>query len=107
MDGPIFPALIAFAPFFAILLFLILRRPKACPDCGAPLPPIQSPLTKTWRQWIEGGYVCRKCGCEADIAGRKVPAGTRPRAKSVVLGMVLLALAGVPAVLFFALLLQR
>jgi DNA-directed RNA polymerase subunit RPC12/RpoP len=101
------PAFVAFVPFFVLLLFWMTRRPKRCPECGERLPVFQSPLTKSWRQWVEGGYVCRKCGCEADIAGRKVPAGTLPRARSLVLGIVLLATAAVPAVILVALLLQR
>jgi len=107
MDSPMLPALVAFVPFFVLLLFSMMRRPKACPECGERLPAFQSPLAKTWRMWFEGGYVCRKCGCEADIAGRKVAAGTPPRARSLVLGVVLLTTAAVPAVVLVAMLLQR
>ncbi len=107
MDSPMLPAFVAFAPFFVLLLFYMMRRPKACPECGERLPAFQSPLTKTRRMWIEGGYICRKCGCEADVAGRKVAAGTPPRARSLVLGIVVLATAAVPAAILLALLLQR
>lgn len=76
MDSPI---LIAFAPFFVVFVVLLfgMRRVK-CPDCGATLPNFQSPFTKTKRQWLEGGYLCRNCGCESDLSGHKVGDRTRP-----------------------------
>ena len=46
-----------------------------CPDCGARLSGFQSPFTKTRRQWLEGGYLCRRCGCEVDLSGHKVEDG--------------------------------
>ncbi len=81
-----------FIPFFVILLFLIMQQQKPCPGCGEPLPRIQSPFKMTWRHWIEGGYICLKCGCDVDTAGRKVPAGTAPRLRSVVTRIVMLTL---------------
>lgn len=107
MSSAMLPALMAFAPFFAILLFCAMRRQKPCPDCGEPLPETQSPFRRTRRQWLEGGYLCRKCGCEVDIAGRKVLAGTPLRVRSFVAGIVLLTLVAVPAVILTAFLLQR
>jgi len=62
-------------------LFLIvgpLRRPGSCPGCGDALPIFQSPLTKTRRQWLAGGYVCKRCGCETNLAGQKVTADSPP-----------------------------
>ena len=103
MSSPFFSVLVGiapFAPFFVILLFCAMRRQKPCPDCGEPLPRIQSPLKMTKRQWFEGGYICLKCGCEVDTAGRKVPAGTAPQLRSVVVGIVMLTLVcGLAAVL--------
>jgi hypothetical protein len=99
--------LLPFALFFAWLLFFATRRVRLCPDCHAPLPAIQSPWTKTKRQWIEGGYVCRNCGCEADVTGKKVPAGTAPRRQSVIAAVVLPALAVIPALILLAIILQR
>lgn len=59
--------------FFALfLVVLLIRRPGTCPECGDALPKFQSPLTKTRRQWLAGGYVCQRCGCETNLAGRKV-----------------------------------
>jgi hypothetical protein len=110
MSSPFFSVLIGiapFVPFFVILLFLIMRRQKPCPDCGEPLSPFLSPFKKTWRHWVEGGYICLKCGCDVDIDSRKVPAGTAPRLRSVVTGIVMLTLAGVPAVLLLLFLLHR
>jgi hypothetical protein len=99
--------LLPFAVFFAWLFFSGMRRCKVCPDCDKPLPRIQSPFTKTWRQWVEGGYVCQNCGCEADIAGRKVPAGTAPQRRSIIIGIGLLTLSVVPAIVLLTMLCQR
>ena len=70
--------LLMFVPFFVLLLGFGRRR-RDCPDCGQPLPRIQSPFTKTRRQWVEGGYLCGNCGYETDLAGQKVVTGTGPR----------------------------
>jgi hypothetical protein len=99
--------LFPFALFFAGLFFVVLVRRKACPDCNEPLSPIQSPFTKTWRQWVEGGYVCQNCGCKVDIAGTKVPAGTAPQKRSIITGIGLLALAVIPAIVLLTLLIRR
>jgi hypothetical protein len=63
----------------AFVLFLTLRSVK-CPDCGDPLPLFYSPFQKTRRMWRAGGYLCPRCGCETDMAGRKVTADTPPAA---------------------------
>ncbi len=96
-----------FGLFFAWLFFIGMRRQKSCPDCNEPLPRFQSPFSKTWRQWMEGGSVCQNCGCEADFGGRKVKAGTPPRPRSIFIGIGLLALAGVPAIVLLIMLLKR
>lgn len=75
MDHPVMIALAPFAILFAILLYGVMRRVN-CPGCGARLYGLQSPFTKTRRQWLEGGYLCSRCGCETDLAGRKVENGT-------------------------------
>jgi hypothetical protein len=78
MDNQLFAMLLPwlmFIPFFVLLAVNSTRRLN-CPDCGQPLSPTGSPFTKTRRQWIEGGYLCRNCGCEVDNAGKKVPPGT-------------------------------
>jgi hypothetical protein len=106
MNDPWIP-LLSFGVFFAWLLFFGAGRRKVCPDCNKPLPRIQSPFTKTKRQWLEGGYVCRNCGCEADIAGRKVPAGTAPQRRSIIIGIGLLTLAVVPAIVLLTLIVRR
>jgi DNA-directed RNA polymerase subunit RPC12/RpoP len=69
--------LLAFLPFFAYLLFHATRT-IACPDCGARLPTVASPLRKTRRMWRAGGYLCSRCECETDMAGRKITASTAP-----------------------------
>ena len=101
------PALFPFAVFFAWLLFFGVGRRKVCPDCNKPLPPLQSPFTKTKRRWVEGGYVCQNCGCETDSAGEKVPAGTAPSNRSLAVGIGLLTLTAIPAVVFLAMLVYR
>ena len=74
MDSPFMIALAPFAIFCGMLLMIGLRRVN-CPDCGARMPAFQSPFTKTRRQWLEGGYLCRRCGCETDLAGHRVANG--------------------------------
>ena len=91
--------------FFAFFLFGMRRR-KSCPECGNPLPSFQSPLTKTKRQWLEGGFLCYHCGCESDISGNKVPSGTSPRLRSIFMGIASVALAVVLAVVMLVVLLQ-
>lgn len=98
---------IPFALFFAWLFFFGVKRRRACPGCNKPLPLIQSPFTKTRRQWFEGGYVCPNCGCEADITGKKVPAETAPQPRSIITGIGLLALAAVPAVVLLTMIFQQ
>lgn len=105
--SPLWPAILPFAVFFVFLVVFSMRRPKACPDCRKPLPLLQSPLNKTKRQWWEGGYVCRNCGCEADIAGNKVPAGAAPQRRSITGGMALLTFSIAVAVALVTVLLSR
>lgn len=61
---------------FAIFLFSQVCRNGYCPDCGARLPTLMSPLRKSRRMWWEGVYLRSRCGCETDLAGRKVTADT-------------------------------
>jgi hypothetical protein len=83
------------------VVVVIGRRRTACPDCGAPLPVIASPLKKTRRMWTEGGNLCAACGCEVDTAGRKVaadaplgPTSARRWAAMMILGAVGVGLVG-------------
>ena len=103
MDG----MFIVFLPFliFFVFLFVFALGNRTCPDCGAPLSAFQSPRTKTWRQWIEGGYLCQNCGCETTLAGERVAPGTGPRTRSVVWRVLLLTLAvgAAPVLIFFIL----
>jgi len=72
--------LISMMPLIAVLLFAlhqVLRRVQ-CPDCGDTLPILYSPFVKTRRMWRAGGYLCARCGCETDMAGRKITADTPP-----------------------------
>jgi hypothetical protein len=105
--SPMLPAMFAFVPFFIIMVFWAMQRPKACPDCGESLSFFLSPLKKTKRIWVEGGNICPKCGCEVDTAGRKVLAGTPPRLRSIVTGIVMLTLAVIPGAILLSLILQR
>jgi hypothetical protein len=73
---PMFEFWLPLLPFLFVLLFMGAFRSRQCPDCGNPLPTLQSPFSKTRRQWTEGGYVCPVCGCESDAAGRKIMPGT-------------------------------
>tara|TARA_R110002111_G_scaffold262875_1_gene342545 strand:+ start:115456 stop:115800 length:345 start_codon:yes stop_codon:yes gene_type:complete len=69
-----------------------MGRSKICPNCNTPFPQFQSPFTKTKRQWMVGGYRCLNCGCETDLAGKKVHSSVIPQQQSVVTGLGLLAL---------------
>ncbi len=77
--------LIPFLFFFAFLF--LLGRGKTCPACHRPMPTLQSPFTKTRRQWLVGGYRCSNCGCETDLKGRQVAASTLPEQRTLMLGL--------------------
>jgi hypothetical protein len=99
--------LVPFAAFFVWLLFFGMQPTKVCPDCNKPLAAIQSPFTKTKRQWAEGGFLCGNCGCETDLNGKKIDAGTPPTRQSIVVMIGVLTLAMVPAIGLLAILLHR
>ena len=99
--------MLPFIAFFAWLFLFGMSRRKACPDCGKPLPSIQSPFTKTKRQWIEGGYVCKNCGCEADLAGTKQQGFTDPPRRSLVTEAAVLTLLTASTFVLLAILFQR
>src|SRR5438552_1333062 len=99
MDGQFFAAflpILIYTPLFVILFVLCLRR-QECPDCGDPM----SALKRTRRQWIEGGYLCPNCGCECNLAGKKVPTGAPGRRVSVVEVVGLTAALTVAAILLY------
>src|SRR4028118_436151 len=92
--------LLPFAIWFWMFFLMPLRKAQPdCPDCGEPLSRIQSPFTKTKRMWWEGGYLCSHCGCEVNMGGQKVPAGTPPQQRSITRGIGLLAITFVPALI--------
>ena len=64
--------IVLFPVFFFFLLLLLMFPRRNCPDCGTPLPRFVSPLTKTRRQWLEGGWVCPNCGIDVDWKGLKI-----------------------------------
>lgn len=99
--------LLPFTVFFAWLMFFGMRNARVCPDCNKPLAAIQSPFTKTKRQWVEGGFLCRHCGCETDAAGRKIDVGTPPQRRSIVTTVGMLTLTLVPAIALLAVLALR
>ena len=78
MYSAMLPALVGMG-LFLLFLFVAMRRPKTCGNCGQRLSTFQSPFTKTKRMWREGGAICPKCGSEVDVAGRVVPVVARPR----------------------------
>lgn len=91
--------LLPFVAVWAWMFFYRMPQRKPCPDCAQPLSLIQSPFTKTKRMWWEGGYLCSHCGCEVDMDGQKVPAGTAPQARSIVRGTGMLAIGVIPALI--------
>ncbi len=56
----------------AVLVFALLQKPKACPECGTPAPKVRKPANR--RQMLWGGWTCAECGSELDRRGRKVRA---------------------------------
>jgi len=48
---------------------LVMPR-RYCPRCDAPFAKLYLP--KSWRQWLQGGKTCKKCGCEVDRVGREI-----------------------------------
>lgn len=96
---------LAFVPFF-LLLIVHGARQRPCPACGAPLSGFQSPLTKTRRQWVEGGYLCRRCGCESGRAGGRMAPGTGWNRGALLEGIALIVAAALPAAALAALLLR-
>lgn len=99
-------SLLPFVIFFVWLLLFGTRRTRFCPDCAEPLAAVQLPWTKTGRQWLEGGVVCRHCGCETDIADRKAAAAT-PERRTFAFSLSLLILAMIPAIVLLAMLNER
>lgn len=91
-----FMPLLMFAPLFAVMFWLMMQV-RSCPACGGPLRGYQSPFTKTRRQWIEGGYLCGRCGCESDRLGRIVPPDTPGPAIPREMIVMIVALAGLVA----------
>ena len=53
-----------------VLLWVIIRPAKKCPDCGQTLPKFGTP--KNLKRAINGGWFCPNCGIEIDRKGNKV-----------------------------------
>jgi hypothetical protein len=53
-----------------ILVWALLQKRKACPECGTPMPKVRRPANR--RQMLWGGWTCPECGCEIDRRGRRV-----------------------------------
>ena len=92
--------LISMLPLLVPLVFLLYYalHPVKCPDCGDTLPIVCSPFKRTRRMWLAGGYLCARCGCETNMAGKKVTADTPPAPfptlQFALLGVALLVGAG-------------
>ncbi len=84
--------LYALFPFLILFLFAAMqaRRQVNCPRCDARFSSFSSPFKKTRRMWREGGYLCAECGCETDLAGNEVTAGTPVKSQYVSLVIALL-----------------
>ncbi len=87
---------------FLVWLVVQAARKRSCPECGEPLPFFQSPLTKTRRQWVEGGYVCRLCGCESNLKGERVAPGAALNRGAFLRRLALLAAAGITGAVLLA-----
>jgi hypothetical protein len=94
--------LLVLLPFTAVaLIFVFSVRRVDCPDCGERLPRWLNPFAKTRRMWRMGGYLCGACGCETDLAGRKItdqtPTAPLPVLPWAVLGLAVTIAAGLTA----------
>lgn len=98
-------SLLPFIVFFA--WFFMGRARRSCPNCGRSLPRTVSPLMKTRRQWLEGGWVCSHCGCEVNFAGQEVVAATAQNRRAMTLHLSLLAMATVLAVFLLSVILAH
>lgn len=102
-ENPVDIMLVSILPFLVPLAFVLYHalRNVRCPECGDPLPPFCSPWRKTRRMWRAGGYLCNRCGCEANAAGQKVTADTPltplPTLQLALLAVLLLAGVGLGA----------
>jgi hypothetical protein len=93
-----------FLVFAVVFIYFQAMQRKVCPHCNQPLPLYYSPFKKTKRQWVEGGYVCPHCGCESDVTGREVPAGTPLQYRALYFSLGRLTLAVVSGVVLLTLL---
>ena len=89
--------ILVFVPFFLVLILRGMQQ-RSCPECGGPLHGFQSPWTKTRRQWVEGGYLCGRCGCECDVTGAKIVSGTGYSRAALIAGIALIVAAVAPAI---------
>jgi predicted RNA-binding Zn-ribbon protein involved in translation (DUF1610 family) len=62
LEGAIIGAVCGACATLVMVLFAQLQKPKACPDCGEPLPTDHKAV----------GQICPECGCEVDRKGQKV-----------------------------------
>jgi len=95
-----------FVPFFAWLLFFAGGRQKQCPHCRTQLPRFVNPVHKTWKQWVEGGSRCSRCGTPTDASGASIEETAHPQRRSIVAGATALVIAALPAFVMLAHLLK-
>ena len=93
-----------FVLFFFWLLFF-QGGTVACGNCDAALPRFQSPLSKSKRQWWQGGATCGACGCDCDRHGNKIDERSDVSSTSKLKWLSLIAVAMVPAVAMLSFLL--
>ena len=53
---------------FAILFFVLSRKPVNCPTCGREQPKARRPTSMEQAMW--GGYTCQGCGAEMNARGK-------------------------------------
>ena len=74
------------SPLVVVLAFALLAAlncPPNCPECGTAISCVQTPMTKTKRQWMQGGYRCSNCDCQMDLRGNIVPRESTASARFV------------------------
>ena len=83
------------SPLIAVIVFTLVATrncPASCPDCNSSISRFQSPITKTKRQWIHGGFRCTNCDCQLDIRGNIVESEqTAPASFVAWIGLITLA----------------
>jgi len=63
--------IVAFLIGFGVpIIIALLRKPVHCPKCNTIMPKFRK--VTNWNHLINGGWTCKKCGCEMDRSGKEI-----------------------------------